>query len=71
MDKCPLPAIDIYGFKGIVLVFLTLQLFISLYGAMKRIDHFLEAAGKYLAKRMITVVFAPLVPGLLPLPHHL
>ena len=67
-----LPAIDIYGFKGIVLVF-TLQLFplVFLYvaGAMKRIDHSLleaaESMGVIGFKRMITVVLPLLVPTLL------
>ena len=67
-----LPAIDIYGFKGIVLVF-TLQLFplVFLYvaGAMKRIDHSLleaaESMGVFGFKRMITVILPLLVPTLL------
>ncbi|MGT2950465.1 iron ABC transporter permease [Streptococcus cuniculi] len=67
-----LPAIDIYGFKGIVLVF-TLQLFplVFLYvaGTMKSIDNsVLEAAesmGAVGLQRMFKVVLPLLVPTLL------
>ena len=67
-----LPAIDIYGFKGIVLVF-TLQLFplVFLYvaGTMKSIDNSLleaaESMGSFGFKRIVTVVLPLLVPTLL------
>ena len=67
-----LPPIDIYGFKGIVLVF-TLQLFplVFLYvaGTMKSIDNSLleaaESMGSFGFKRIITVVLPLLVPTLL------
>ena len=67
-----LPAIDIYGFKGIVLVF-TLQLFplVFLYvaGTMKNIDNSLleaaESMGSFGFKRIVTVVLPLLVPTLL------
>ena len=67
-----LPAIDIYGFKGIVLVF-TLQLFplVFLYvaGTMKSIDNsllkLLKAWGPFGFKRIVTVVLPLLVPTLL------
>ncbi|EHD29459.1 binding--dependent transport system inner membrane component family protein [Streptococcus pneumoniae GA06083] len=67
-----LPAIDIYGFKGIVLVF-TLQLFplVFLYvaGTMNSIDNSLleaaESMGSFGFKRIVTVVLPLLVPTLL------
>lgn len=67
-----LPAIDIYGFKGIVLVF-TLQLFplVFLYvaGTMKSIDNSLleaaESMGSFGFKRIVTVILPLLVPTLL------
>ena len=67
-----LPAIDIYGFKGIVLVF-TLQLFplVFLYvaGTMKSIDNSLleaaESMGCFGFKRIVTVILPLLVPTLL------
>lgn len=70
-----LPAIDIYGFKGIVLVF-TLQLFplVFLYvaGTMNSIDNSLleaaESMGSFGFKRIVTVVLPLLVPTLLAAP---
>ena len=67
-----LPGLDIYGFKGIVLVF-TLQLFplVFLYvaGTMKSIDNSLleaaESMGSFGLKRIVTVVLPLLVPTLL------
>ncbi|CEX39688.1 ABC transporter permease [Streptococcus pneumoniae] len=66
-----LPAIDIYGFKGIVLVF-TLQLFplVFLYvaGTMNSIDNSLleaaESMGSFGFKPIVTVVLPLLVPTL-------
>lgn len=70
-----LPAIDIYGFKGIVLVF-TLQLFplVFLYvaGTMNSIDNSLleaaESMGSFGFKPIVTVVLPLLVPTLLAAP---
>ncbi|CJK13981.1 iron ABC transporter membrane-spanning permease [Streptococcus pneumoniae] len=70
-----LPAIDIYGFKGIILVF-TLQLFplIFLYvaGTMNSIDNSLleaaESMGSFGFKPIVTVVLPLLVPTLLAAP---
>lgn len=67
-----LPPIDIYGFKGIVLVF-TLQLFplVFLYvsGTMKNIDNSLleaaESMGSYGLNRIVKVMLPLLVPTLL------
>lgn len=66
-----LPAIDIYGFKGIILVF-TLQLFplVFLYvaGTMNSIDNSLleaaESMGSFGFKPIVTVVLPLLVPTL-------
>ena len=67
-----LPGFDIYGFKGIVLVF-TLQLFplVFLYvaGTMKSIDNSLleaaESMGSFGFKRIVKVILPLLVPTLL------